>query len=362
MILIRPSSPRSCRPAGKAAAGLRFVKAVLWAGVVWSAFSAAAAHPLAPSLLELNEQGDQVRVLWKISLLNPQAADLHPLLPPPCRIVSVGWQGAPAAERVDNTGLMRRWTYDCGVQGIQGLRISVEGLERTDISVLLRAVLRDGRTARAILQPGSPSFLIPERPGWLDVMGDYLVLGIKHILRGWDHLLFVLGLLLLVRERRPLLLTVTAFTLGHSVTLSLAVLGVVAIPSTAAELAIAASIWVLALELTRDRQRPSWVGRRPWRMASLFGLLHGLGFAAALSEAGLPQDDIPLALVSFNAGIEVGQIAFISAVMILAAAARALLHYGPGRAILPSPRLPAAYLIGALASYWCLQRGAALFL
>ncbi len=314
---------------------------------------------MAPSLLELREDEASVLVLWKISLLNPQAADLQPLLPPPCRLASTGWDGAAAVERVDNTGLIRRWAYDCGPDGLAGRRIAVEGLERTDLSVLLRAVLRDGQTARTILQPDSPSYLIPRQPTSMQVAGSYLALGIEHILGGFDHLLFVLGLLLLVREGRALLLTVTAFTLGHSVTLSLAALKLVQLPSAPIELAIALSIWILALELTRGQGKLSWAGRRPWRMATLFGLLHGLGFASALAEAGLPQGDIPLALLSFNSGIELGQLAFILAVLALQAILAGILRRGGAKLAVQPLRIPAAYLIGALSSYWCLQRGAA---
>ncbi len=159
-----------------------------------------------------------------------------------------------------------------------------------------------------------------------------------------------------------LLRTLTAFTLGHSVTLSLAALGLVQLPSAPVELAIAASIWVVALELARqDHERSSWAGRRPWLVAGAFGLLHGFGFAGALAEAGLPAGDIPLALVSFNVGIELGQLAFIAFVLALRWALTAL----------PSARLEpvwlgrrlglaASYVIGVLATYWCLERGSAL--
>ena len=342
------------------------MKRLLWQVAAFSMLAgfylpeALRAHPMAPSLLELRESDGSVLVLWKISLLNPQAANLQPLLPPPCRILSSGWEDAPTVERVHNTGLIRRWTYDCGPAGLEGRRIAVEGLERTDLSVLLRAVLGDGRTARTILQPDSTSYLIPKLPTSMQVAGDYLVLGIGHILSGFDHLLFVLGLLLLVRARRALLLTVTAFTLGHSVTLALAALGLVQLPSAPVELAIALSIWILALELTRGEGKRSWAGRSPWRMAALFGLLHGFGFASALAEAGLPQGDIPLALLCFNSGIEVGQLAFIVVALTLQAALGWLLRRGGAEFGVQPLRTPAAYLIGAISTYWCLHRGAAL--
>ena len=210
------------------------------------------AHPMAPSLLELREDDGRVLVLWKISLLNTQAASLAPVLPSSCSRTSSGWDDAPAAERQD-TGLIRRWTAECGSEGLVERRIEVRGLDRVDTNVLLRVALADGRTAQAILRPDEPFFVVPRKPTSLTVAGSYLSLGFGHILSGFDHLLFVLGLLFLVRGRRALLWTVTAFTLGHSVTLSLAALGLVRLAAPPVELAIAFSIWILALELTRDR-------------------------------------------------------------------------------------------------------------
>jgi hydrogenase/urease accessory protein HupE len=172
-------------------------------------------------------------------------------------------------------------------------------------------------------------------------------LGIRHILGGPDHLLFVLGLVLLVRGRRALAATVTAFTAGHSVTLSLAMLGVVHVPPAPVEALIAASIFVVAVELRRDGA----TGRRPWWMAGTFGLLHGLGFAGALAQVGLPDTDIPLALAAFNVGIEIGQLLFVAAVLSIGLLLR-------GR--LARWRAVPAYGIGTLAAFWVFERVAAL--
>lgn len=318
-------------------------------------------HALAPSLLELEElDGGHVLVAWKVSVMNPRAAAVRPALTPPCRSVADGWSGAPAFEQVDATGLVRRWTLDCSNSGLAGRRISIAGLESVESSVLVRAVLADGKTAQAVLRGDAPHFTVPHSPTWVQVAGDYLLLGLEHILGGFDHLLFVLGLLFLIRGRRVLLLTVTAFTLGHSVTLSLAALGFVRLPSAPIELAIAASIWVVALELARkDQEGSSWAGRRPWLMAVAFGLLHGFGFAAALAEAGLPAEEVPFALLSFNLGIELGQLAFIAVVLVVRSALQWLLSARVetgrlGRRL----ELATSYLIGVLATYWCLQRGA----
>ncbi len=318
-------------------------------------------HPMAPSLLELREDGDRILVLWKVSRQNALAAELQPRLPTSCHLVSSGWDDAPAAE-LEDSALIRRWMADCGNDSLVGHRITVDGLDRADLTVLLRVVLADGQTARAVLQADAPDFVVPSRPSRSAVVGNYLVLGFQHILGGFDHLLFVLGLLFLIRGQRMLLLTVTAFTVGHSITLSLASLDLVRLPSGPVELAIAVSIWLLAWELTRqNRERSSWVGRRPWWIAGLFGLLHGFGFAGALTEAGLPANDIPLALLSFNLGIELGQIAFIVLVLFAHSVLAKLLtvRVNPDQL---GERLRGAtsYLIGILATCWCLQRGAEL--
>ena len=222
-------------------------------------------HALAPSLLELQEQdGGQVHMLWKISMLNQRAGTLVPRLSPDCSGFTPGWAGAPAAEQ-ETGALLRRYTLDCSEGGLAGRQVSISGLDGVESSVLLRVVLADGATARAVLRGGDPPFAVNSSPTLLDTAGDYLVLGFEHILGGFDHLLFVLGLLFLIESRRMLLLTVTAFTAGHSVTLSLATLDLVRLPSGPVELAIAASIWIVALELAhKDRRRSSWAGRRPW--------------------------------------------------------------------------------------------------
>lgn len=336
--------------------------------------SVVSGHPLAPSLLELEELTDgRVLVSWKVSVMNPRAAGIQPVLTPVCRTVADGWPDAPAFEQVDATGLVRRWALDCSDAGLAGRRISLEGLESVESSVLVRAALADGKTAQAVLRGDAPHFTVPRDPTLFQMAGDYLRLGFEHILGGFDHLLFVLGLLFLIEGRRMLLWTVTAFTVGHSVTLSLAALGLVRLPSAPVELAIAASIWVVALELARkDRSQPaigpppagrSWAVRRPWLVAGVFGLLHGFGFAGALAEAGLPSGDIPLALLSFNVGIELGQLAFIALVLTLRWALMKLLaaRIEPvwlGRRL----SLAASYLIGILATYWCWQRGSDLLL
>jgi hydrogenase/urease accessory protein HupE len=205
---------------------------------------------------------------------------------------------------------------------------------------------------RAVLTGGEPRLRVPEREQRGAVFSSYLGLGFEHILSGVDHLLFVLGLILLVSGMRALVATVTAFTLGHSVTLSAAALGFVHFPTRWAETLIAFSIALLANELVRgEREAPSPMRRRPWAMSASFGLLHGFGFAGALAEVGLPGDEIPLALFAFNVGIELGQLCFVVAVVALRGA------FGRWLALVPARFAPLpAYAIGTLAAYWCFQR------
>jgi HupE/UreJ protein len=305
----------------------------------------AAAHPLAPSLLELRETDPgRIAVLWRRPQLLPVGARPEPLLPGRCRTA------APPVETAEGAALVTRWTADCGRAGLTGGTVEVRGLAETGADVLLRVELADGQKLQAVLRPDAPSFLLPASQTPAAVASGYLTLGIEHLLTGWDHLAFVLGLVLLVGSgRRRLLGTITAFTLGHSVTLSLAALGLVRLPPAPIEALIALSIFVLAVELARDRPTP--LGRRPWLLAAGFGLLHGLGFAGALAQVGLPVREIPLALLSFNVGIELGQIGFVLAVLALSLAFAPVLRR--------LPRWSAAvpiYAIGTLAAFWMFER------
>lgn len=333
------------------------------AAALLAAVPAAEAHPLAPALLELEEgAGGRVSVTWKQSRLTSGGAAAAPVIPATCSPVT-----APRRS-VDALRLVERFEADCGEAGLVGAQVGVTSLDRTGTDALVRVRLADGRTFQRVVRGDAPSFVIPERPARLDVLRDYAGLGVGHILGGADHLLFVLGLLLLVGGGAGLVRTVTAFTAGHSVTLGLASLGLVRLPSAPIEVAIAGSVLWLAVELARgpaaSGQRESWLRRSPWRMAAAFGLLHGLGFAGALSEAGLPEGEIPLALLSFNLGIELGQLAFVAAALGLAAvAARAwrIAASPDGGAAIPrwAAGVP-VYAMGSLAALWCLERTAAL--
>ncbi len=246
------------------------------------------AHPLDPSLLELRESDTgEVLVLWRTPLArlgDPAGAALTPVLPETCLNLS-----RPVLHQAAATATLR-WSVQCGPDGLVGARIGVAGLDARRTDALLRIELSDGRQIQSVLRAGESFLTVPERMSALAVGSDYLRLGFEHILTGLDHLLFVLGLVLLVRGSRRVLWTITAFTLGHCVTLSLAALGFVHVPPAPTEALIAASIFVVAVGLTRDagttERRSS-----PWIMAIAFGLLHGLGFAGALAQVGMPAGD-----------------------------------------------------------------------
>jgi len=323
----------------------RFRLAALLALVVTSS---AGAHPLAPALLELEERPDGVTaVLWRTPLLKPTGGAIVPELPAGCENVT-----APSAEE-EVSSVAVRWSVRCE-GGWVGSTVSVRGLDETRTTAVLRVTLADGRELEALLSGGEESYVIPARRSRSAVLRAYVGLGVRHLSTGPDHLLFVLGLLLLVPLGRQLLLTITAFTFGHSLTLSAAILGWVAVPQQPIEIGIAASIVFVAAEVAA-RESSAKRAPKPWILALVFGLLHGLGFAGALSAIGLPAGGIPLALFGFNVGVEIGQLAWVAAF-----AAASALVLATGRATPPWLGRAVAYGIGSLGALWCLERIVAL--
>lgn len=318
----------------------------LLAIVFFGALGSAEAHPLSPTLLQWIDLGEgRAELHWKTPSTQIPGENLSPELPVDCRYL-----GEPE-RRQDKASLWFRWQVAC--EGpLEGATLGVSGLSESRSNVVLDLRFADGREYQAVLNAAFPQFKIPSKPERGQVLRSYGWLGIEHILSGWDHLLFVFGLLLLVKSRRALLWTISAFTLGHSVTLSLATLGIVRVPVAAMEAAIAFSIFWLAVELVRDPAKGrTFFQRFPWAMALAFGLLHGLGFAGALSEVGLPSGAIPLALASFNLGIEAGQLLFIAGVLFLAGLARRVVNI-PATALLRV----SAYGIGGLSAFWVFER------
>lgn len=352
----RTESLHRCTPAAHAAGSVRqAATAWRWVTLLASVLALycgrARAHPLAPAVLELRETGGgHIDVTWKMPLLRAPGASAEPVLPAWCRQIT----GPVFA--ADELSVRQRWTADCGSRGLVGGQVGVSALETMKSGAFVRIVKSDGSLIQGIVSADRPLLTVPERARASDVVKDYVVFGVRHILAGPDHLLFVFGLLMLAGSGRRLLQTVTAFTVGHSITLSLAVLGIAVVPTRPAELAIALTVFALAVELSRGQQTASLMRRLPWAMAAAFGLLHGLGFATALRETGLPAGAIPLALFAFNVGIEIGQLLFVLAVAAIWWALRRLPIACPTWV----QRVP-VYAMGSLAALWCFERAAALW-
>jgi hydrogenase/urease accessory protein HupE len=309
----------------------------------------AQAHRFAPSLLRLIELGDgQYNVVWKTPAQRTSDVPLLPVFPANCTALGEG-QG-----ELEGTGVISSWRVRCE-GGLLGETLSVSGLPENQSSVLLSLATKDGYFYQTLLNAGQQSFTVPAEPTAAEVMRQYTALGAEHIWGGIDHLLFVFGLLLLVGWGRRLVWTVTAFTVGHSVTLTLVTLGFFQYPVALVEFAIALSVFLLALQLART-DGGGLIRSYPWWLAGGFGLLHGMGFAGALAEVGLPQAELPLALLFFNIGIELGQLAFIAAVVLVWAALRNTVRDWQQR-LLPVP----VYVLGTLSAMWCIQRGLELF-
>lgn len=303
-------------------------------------------HALQPGYLALRSiDTDIYAVTWKVPAVGARPMAITARLPENCDARTPGqpiWDGA---------AYLARWTTTCR-GGIVGGTIAIEGLSATQTDVLLRIQRPDGTEQTARLTPTSPSFTVEAVPGRFDVAGTYLALGIEHILLGIDHLLFVLALLILVSGWRRLVWTITAFTAAHSITLAAATLGFVRVAQGPVEAVIALSIVFVAMEIVHTRQgRPGITESRPWIVAFAFGLLHGFGFAGALAQLGLPEHDIPIALLFFNVGVEAGQLLFVAAVLTVIATWRRLDAPWPQWAW----RVP-VYAIGSLAAYWTIER------
>ncbi|HKK53151.1 MAG TPA: HupE/UreJ family protein [Myxococcota bacterium] len=325
----------------------------VWSGALLVALfvaSTALAHPLAPALLELVEdRSGRVEVLWKRSSLSVPGSRIEPVLPSACPAV-----GRPSLQE-QGVARVLRWTIDCGERGLVGQPVRVEGLGPAKIDTLVRIELADGRSIQRVLRRGEPEIVVPARASRLAVFTDYLRIGFEHILGGADHLLFVFGLFLLCTGLKPLVQTVTSFTVGHSLTLSLAALGYASLPAGPIEVLIAVSVLALAVELSREPSDTTLMRRHPWPMALLFGLLHGMGFAGALREVGLPSGEIPMALFSFNVGIELGQLGFVLVLLALVPIGSRLLGASAASAL---PRRIAVYGMGSLAAFWVFERAA----
>jgi hydrogenase/urease accessory protein HupE len=303
-----------------------------------------------PAYLQLREVGaDRYDVLWKVPA---QGEDLR--LAIDVRFPSGTVDVEPRRATVVADARLERWSIE-RAGGLVGARIEIVGRAAGVTDVLARLERLDGTSQVESLAAGHAMFTVLPSPGVAETARTYLVLGVEHILGGVDHLLFVLGLLLIVGGFRRIAITITAFTIAHSITLAAATLGLVHVPQPPVEAAIALSIVFVAVEIVRGlRGERGLTARAPWVVAFTFGLLHGFGFAGALAEIGLPQGAIPLALFTFNVGVEIGQLLFVGAVLAVVAVGIRL-----------RPRMPSwsawipPYVIGTVAMFWVAERIAA---
>lgn len=309
----------------------------------------ALAHALDPGYLELSAMdADRWRVSWRMPDVEGSPMPILPELPGNCT------NDAPPPPHFDGRGWSMSYIANCP-GGLAGGEIRIKGLENTRTDTLVRYEIGPGQATTQRLTASAPSFVIAGDQGSFEVFTSYVSLGVVHILEGIDHLLFVLALLLLISDRRRLFWAVTAFTLAHSITLALATMGWLRLPSAPVEVVIALSIVFLAYELALPPERRDPLATRyPALIAFGFGLVHGLGFAGALSEIGLPEGDIPLALLGFNIGVELGQLIFIFAMLLLGYLARRMFpSIGRHR---PALVRVASYVIGGTAAFWVIER------
>lgn len=308
----------------------------------------ASAHESRPAYMEVTEIAPKrYQIVWRTPLLSGMRLPVALRFPEKTRNVA-----EPMLRELSDS-LVERRLIELD-SGLTGARVEIVGLQATITDALVRVQLLDGSYSTTLVRPSKPWIEIATSRSSLEVAGAYLMHGVEHILFGYDHLLFVLALILIVRRGRVLLITVTAFTVAHSITLSLATLGVVHVPAPPVEATIALSILLLACEIIRsDRGQKSLTAQWPWLVAFSFGLLHGFGFASALTEIGLPQGDIPLALFAFNVGVEVGQLIFIAAVLGVLRLAKWITFPA---FVERHARLATTYAIGIMAAYWFIER------
>ena len=310
------------------------------------AMNLAAADELRPAYLDIRETAaDEFAVVWKVPALGDLRLSIYVRMPESCR------SKVDPVRTIQAGSFFERSSFVC-VGGLKGREITIDGLRSGVTDALARIEYRDGTTEVARLTPDSPTIVIVGAQSRFDVAKTYLLLGIDHILTGFDHLLFVLALMLLIRAPGMLVKTITAFTIAHSFTLAGASLGYFNLPQKPVEAAIALSIAFVASELTKIKAGEQRLSQAyPWVVAFAFGLLHGFGFSGALKETGLPQLDIPLALLMCNAGVEAGQLLFVATILVAVRSALMLVTLP----VVPT-RLAAAYVIGTTSMVWLVTR------
>jgi len=324
----------------------RFAQVLIVALVLICGCGLAVAHEVRPGFLELRETGQNTySFLWKKPTGGEVEIYIAPVIPAECHLTT------PGRQQLTPGAVIVRGTLQCE-DGVQGKTLAIDGLQATITDVIVRVHHADGRLESHLLKPVNPSVTLGAKTtGWQRSLA-YLRLGVEHILLGVDHLLFVLGLLLIVANRWVLLKTITSFTVAHSITLAIATLGYASAPVPPLNAAIALSILFLGPEIVRRwRGQTSFTIRHPWVVAFTFGLLHGFGFASGLTTMGLPQAEVPLALLLFNVGVEIGQTFFVLIIVMLERSFRILEIRWPRW----TEALP-AYAVGGLGAFWTIQR------
>lgn len=310
--------------------------------------SGASAHAdvFRPAYLELREQADRTYdVLWKVPAQGEMRLALYVRMPDGVETI------VQPRTRMAAGSYEERWRIRHAA-GLEGKAIAIDGLSGSNADVLVRVIRAGGSEQVERLLPAKTSFTLTAPAGRGEVARTYLVLGVHHILAGFDHLLFVLALLLIVGNGMRIVATITAFTVAHSITLAVATLGYAHIPAPPLNAAIALSILFLGPEIVRVwRGETSFTIRHPWIVAFAFGLLHGFGFASGLTALGLPEGDIPLALFAFNVGVEIGQLAFVALILLTVRAFKVLeLHWSKAMQLAPG------YVVGTFGAFWTIQR------
>ncbi len=305
------------------------------------------ADEISLSYLEIKENKPlHYSVLLKLPSKDNKKLPIDMLMPKECSL------SLPKTSHLVNSTYLDRWQIKCN-EDLADKTLLIKGLKSTKTDLLLRLELLSGNSHSVLLSPSKSSYHIPKDVSTWQIVQTYTWLGITHILIGFDHLLFVFALLLIVKNMRRLLWTVTAFTLAHSLTMAVATLGIVQVPQGPVEAIIALSILFLAMEIMHEKQgKIGLTSLYPWIIAFIFGLLHGFGFAGALAEIGLPQQAITLALVFFNIGVELGQLIFVATIVFIVVMLQRLSY----PALLNKLQTAIVYMIGGVSSFWLIER------
>ena len=322
----------------------RLLRTLLLPLLLWLALPAQA-DELRPGYLELTQaSAAEWKLVWKAPILGGLATRASPQLPTFCAVTM-------APPRLVGGALVATGSVHCS-QALDGASVGLAGLAPGDTDTLLRVAPLGRPVQTERLLPGRASIIVNRVPDAGQVARTYFVIGVEHIVTGYDHLLFVAALVLLLQRGGAVIKAATAFTIAHSITLAGTTLGLFGLPQAPVEAVIALSIIFLAVEIVKALPgQPRLSERLPWLVAFLFGLLHGFGFAGALREIGLPQTDVPMALLTFNLGVEAGQILIVAATIAALAGLRRLQPMALRPAV-----VAAAYAIGSIASFWLLER------